>query len=126
MTEVKVLVPAGMLGAGFTAESVQRGIALGADAIAVDGGSTDSGPYYLGSASPKMPAEAITADLRIMLVHGAAAGIPVIVGSAGTGGTDTGVDWVAGLVEQIAVEEGLSLRVARIYSEQRAETNREH
>lgn len=122
MTEVKVLVPAGMLGAGFTAESVQRGIALGADAIAVDGGSTDSGPYYLGSASPKMPAEAITADLRIMLVHGAAAGIPVIVGSAGTGGTDTGVDWVAGLVEQIAVEEGLSLRVARIYSEQRAET----
>lgn len=122
MTEVKVLVPAGMLGAGFTAESVQRGIALGADAIAVDGGSTDSGPYYLGSASPKMPAEAITADLRIMLVHGAAAGIPVIVGSAGTGGTDTGVDWVAGLVEQIAVEEGLSLRLARIYSEQQAPT----
>ena len=48
MAEAKVLVPAGMLGAGFTAESVDRGIALGADAIAVDGGSTDSGPYYLG------------------------------------------------------------------------------
>lgn len=118
MAEAKVLVPAGMLGAGFTAEAVARGIALGADAIAVDGGSTDSGPYYLGSASPKMPAEAIAADLRIMLVQGAAAGIPVIVGSAGTSGTDTGVDWVASIVETIAAEEGLSLRVARIYSEQ--------
>ena len=121
MAEAKVLVPAGMLGAGFTAESVQRGIALGADAIAIDGGSTDSGPYYLGSASPKMPAEAIAADLRILLVHGRAAGIPVIVGSAGTSGTDTGVDWVAGIVEAIAAEEGLSLRLARIYSELRPE-----
>lgn len=122
MAEAKILVPAGMLGAGFTAESIERGIALGADAIAIDGGSTDSGPYYLGSASPKMPAEAIAADLRLMLVHGAAAGIPVIVGSAGTSGTDTGVDWVAGIVEEIAAEEGLALRVARIYSEQRLDT----
>ena len=48
VAEAKVLIPAGMLGAGFTPESVARGIALGADAIAVDGGSTDSGPYYLG------------------------------------------------------------------------------
>jgi hypothetical protein len=119
--QTHVIVPAGMLGAGFTAEAVDRGIALGAHAIAVDGGSTDSGPYYLGAASPKMPAEAITADLRIMLTRGAAAGIPVIVGSAGTSGTDTGVDWVAGLVEAIAVEEGLRLTVARIYSEQAIE-----
>ena len=119
MADAKVLVPAGMLGAGFTADAIQRGIALGAGAIAIDGGSTDSGPYYLGSASPKMPAEAIAADLRLMLVHGHAAGIPVIVGSAGTSGTDTGVDWVTGIVEQIAAEEGLGLRIARIYSEQR-------
>jgi hypothetical protein len=122
VAEAKVLVPAGMLGAGFTAEAIERGIALGAGAIAIDGGSTDSGPYYLGSASPKMPAEAIAADLRLMIVHGAAAGIPVIVGSAGTSGTDTGVDWVAGIAEQILKEEGLSLRVARIYSELHVDT----
>ena len=65
-----------------------------------------------------MPAQAIAADLRLMLVKGAAAGIPVIVGSAGTSGTDGGVDWVASLVEEIAAEEGLTLRLARIYSEQ--------
>lgn len=116
--DTRVIVPAGMLGAGFTTEAIERGIALGGHAIAIDGGSTDSGPYYLGAAAPKMPAEAITADLRTMLIPAAAAGIPVIVGSAGTSGTDAGVDWVAELVGEIAEEEGLPLRVARIYSEQ--------
>jgi hypothetical protein len=116
---VRVLVPAGMLGAGFTAESIDRGIALGADVIAIDGGSTDSGPAYLATASPKMPAEAIAADLELMLTAGAAAQIPLIVGSAGTSGTDTGVDWVAGIVDDIARAQNLHhLRVTRIYSEQ--------
>ena len=53
-----------------------------------------------------MPAEAIAADLRLMMSKGLPAGIPVIVGSAGTSGTDSGVDWVAGIAEQIAIEEG--------------------
>ena len=118
MADAKVLVPTGMLGAGFTAASVDRGIARGAHAIAIDGGSTDSGPAYLGAAMPKMPAEAIAADLRLAITKGLAAHIPVIVGSAGTSGTDAGVDWVADLVEAIAVDEGLTLRLARIYSEQ--------
>jgi len=38
-----------MLGGGFPAETITRGIALGADIIAIDGGSTDSGPHYLVS-----------------------------------------------------------------------------
>lgn len=118
MPESRVLVPAGMLGAGFTQEALDRGVALGADAIAIDGGSTDSGPHYLGAAVGKMPAEAVAADLRMMLTTAQRAGIPVIVGTAGTSGTDTGVDWVAGMVEDIARDEGLTLRLARIYSEQ--------
>ena len=118
MANARIVIPAGMLGAGFGPAALDRGIELGADAIAIDGGSTDSGPAYLGRAMAKMPAQAIAADLRLMLVKGAAAGIPVIVGSAGTSGTDSGVDWVGSLVEQIAVEEGLTLRLARIYSEQ--------
>ena len=118
MADAKIIVPAGMLGAGFTAAQLDRGIALGAHAIAIDGGSTDSGPAYLGRAMPKMPPEAIAADLRLMLRKGSAAGIPVVIGSAGTSGTDRGVDWVAGMVEEIAADEGLSLRLARIYSEQ--------
>lgn len=117
----KVLVPTGMLGAGFTAESVQRGIDLGAHVIAVDGGSTDSGPYYLGAATAKTTERAVSHDLRIMLTAARRAGIPVIVGSCGTSGTDAGVDWVAGLVARIIEEESLGLTVARIYSEQTAD-----
>ena len=117
----KVLVPTGMLGAGFTPESVARGIELGADVIAVDAGSTDSGPYYLGAATAKTTERAVAHDLRILLVAAQRAGIPLIVGTCGTSGTDAGVDWVAGIAEKVAAEERLSPSIARIYSEQRHE-----
>lgn len=117
---VSILVPTGMLGAGFEPSTVERGIALGADVIAIDGGSTDSGPYYLGSSSPKSTEQQVARDLRIVLKAAAAAGIPLVVGSCGTSGTDRGVDWVAGIAARVMAEEGLDLPVARIYSEQDA------
>ena len=120
-SSVGILVPAGMLGAGFDPATVVRGLALGADVIAVDGGSTDSGPYYLGTGQAKTAADAVRSDLRILLAAACDAGIPLIVGSCGTGGTDAGVRWVAGIVDDISAEDGLRLNVARIYSEQRAE-----
>ena len=120
MTAVRVLTPTGMLGGGFPPETVTRGLALGADVIAVDGGSTDSGPYYLGPGTAKTAAAAVTRDLRLLLRAAASAGIPLIVGSCGTSGTDSGVDWVAGIARTILAEEGLDLRIATIYSEQPA------
>jgi hypothetical protein len=110
-----------MLGAGFPAESVNRGIERGADAIAIDAGSTDSGPYYLGAAASKSAAPAVKRDLKILLTAAREAGIPLIVGSCGTSGTDHGVDWTAELVTEIAAEERSSFRLARIYSEQAPE-----
>ncbi len=115
---VKVLVPTGMIGAGISPAHVARGIALGADVIACDGGSTDSGPYYLGAATAKTTELAVANDLRVMITAAAAAGIPVIVGSCGTSGTDAGVDWLAEIADRVMAEEGLTLTVARIYSEQ--------
>jgi hypothetical protein len=120
----RVLVPAGMLGGGFPAHTVDRGIALGADVIAVDGGSTDSGPHYLATGTPKTTDEAVTRDLRMLLGPAQAAGTPLIIGSCGTAGTDDGVDWVASIVEHIADQEGIHLRIARLYSEQDGETIR--
>ena len=117
---VRVLVPIGMLGAGFPDETVARGIELGADVIAVDAGSTDSGPYYLGASQPKTARAAVLHDLRSILKHARMAEIPVIVGSCGTSGTDDGVAWVDEICLQIAAEEGLDLRIARIYSELKA------
>jgi hypothetical protein len=111
-----------MLGGGFPAQTVHRGLALGADVIAVDGGSTDSGPYYLATGTPKTTDEAVERDLRMLLGPARAAGTPVVIGSCGTSGADRGVDWVASIVERIANEDGLGLRVARLYSEQHPST----
>ncbi|MGI5127786.1 acyclic terpene utilization AtuA family protein [Pseudonocardia sp. CA-107938] len=126
VTSVRILSPSGMLGAGWDHATIERGIALGADVISIDAGSTDSGPYYLGSASPKTAAKAVARDLRSLLTAAAGADIPVIVGSCGTSGTDSGVDWVAGIAAQVMAEEGLDLAVARIYSEQNAADLKEH
>ncbi|MGP4096374.1 acyclic terpene utilization AtuA family protein [Nonomuraea sp. KM90] len=123
---VRVLSPSGMLGAGWDHATIERGIALGADVISIDAGSTDSGPYYLGSATPKTTAKAVARDLRSLLTAASGAGIPVIVGSCGTSGTDSGVDWVAGIAAEVMAQEGLDLKVARIYSEQDATRLKEH
>jgi hypothetical protein len=115
---VGVIFPTGMLGGGFSREMVHAGIKMGATAIAVDGGSTDSGPYYLGSGTPKTTAAAVERDLRILLLEARHARIPLLVGSCGTSGTDSGVDWVAEMACRIAKEEGLRFRLACVYSEQ--------
>lgn len=118
---VGVLVPSGMLGSGFSPESLQRGIELGASIIAVDGGSTDSGPYYLGTGNPKVPAGAIRRDLDLLIRAAAAADIPLVVGTCATAGTDAGVDLVAGIAEEILSTAGLHRTIARIYCEQQAD-----
>src|SRR6478672_10381663 len=117
---VGILVPTGMLGGGFSPDTITRGISLGADVIAVDGGSTDSGPYYLGAGVAKTTEGAVRRDLRLLLAAARSARIPLIVGSCGTCGTDSGVHWVAGIVDAICAEDGLDLTVAKIFSEQQA------
>lgn len=119
---VGILVPTGMLGAGFPPETITRGLALGADVIAVDGGSTDSGPYYLGTGRAKTAESAVRHDLRLLLAATSSAGIPLLIGSCGTAGTDSGVNWVGDIVRDICDEDGLDLTVAKIFGEQRAET----
>jgi len=118
--QVGILVPAGMLGAGFDPATIERGLSLAPDVIAVDGGSTDSGPFYLGSGEAKTTADAVARDLRILLRAAATAHIPLIVGSCGTSGTDSGVDWVAEIAESVSTDDRLDLSIARIYSEQSA------
>jgi hypothetical protein len=48
-------------------------------------------------------------------------GVPLLIGSCGTSGTDSGVDWTADICAEIAREEGLSAKVALLYSEVTAE-----
>jgi hypothetical protein len=48
MEELRILSPTAILGYGFPAESLAEGMARNPHAIAVDAGSTDAGPYFLG------------------------------------------------------------------------------
>lgn len=118
-TSCKVLVPSGVLGSGCPQEAFDRGISLRPDAIAVDAGSTDSGPYYLGAGVSKMTRKATKRDLRQLMIGRAELGIPLLIGSCGTSGTDAGVDWMAEICAEIAAEEGQSVKVALLYSEQK-------
>ena len=118
--ETKVWVPSGVLGSGFAPETVARGLELGPDAIAIDAGSTDSGPHYLGTGTSKMTREAVAHDLRQLLRARERLGCPLLVGSCGTCGVDAAVDWVGEIVLELLAEESLSAKVTLLYAEQRA------
>ncbi|MDH6120977.1 hypothetical protein ABH930_005159 [Kitasatospora sp. GAS204A] len=116
--EIRILAPTGVLGAGFRVESLERGVALRPHVIACDAGSTDSGPYYLGSGQPKLSRQAVGRDLRLLLKARDTLGVPLVIGSCGTSGRDIGVDQVAELAREIARQEGLSFKLALIYADQ--------
>lgn len=118
MKVCKVFVPFGAVGSGIEKEAFDNGIAMCPDAIASDAGSTDSGPYYLGTGRGKYAREAVKEDLRLMLKGGRKLGVPVLVGSCGTCGSDQGVDEAAAICSEICKEEGFDLKIAKIYTQQ--------
>lgn len=115
---VKIVVPTGSLGAGAREEELAYGIAQGARAIATDAGSTDSGAAYLALGMSKNNKGSVKRDLTILMKAGAAAGIPIIVGTSGQAGGDMNVDWTRDIVLEVATELGIQPRIAILYSEQ--------
>ena len=113
-----VLVPSGVLGLGFSPEALACGVALGCDLIAIDGGSTDSGPHSLGTGRSKYSRVVCKAEWRALMEARAALGVPLVIGTAGTCGTDSAVDWMFEITHELAAELGQRLRVARLYSSQ--------
>ncbi|MBI5068272.1 MAG: acyclic terpene utilization AtuA family protein [Deltaproteobacteria bacterium] len=111
---MKVLSPTAILGYGFPAASFERGLSLRPDVIAVDAGSTDPGPHYLGAGKSFTSRKAVKRDLAHMLRAGRALGIPVLVGSAGGAGAAPHLAWSEEIVLEIAREEGLRFRMAVI------------
>ncbi|NBB15435.1 acyclic terpene utilization AtuA family protein [Caulobacter sp. SLTY] len=115
---IRILVPCGSLGSGVKADEVKLGLSLGANAIASDAGSTDSGAAYLVLGKAKYPREAIKRDLKILMKAQADANIPLLVGTCGQSGSDAALNLVRDIAIEIAGEEGLSPRIALLYSEQ--------
>lgn len=119
--EVRVLAPSGVIGAGFKASSLARGVDLKPHVIACDAGSTDSGPAALGSGKAKLSRDACKRDLRLLLLAREQLGVPLIIGSCGTSGRDSGVDWMADIALEIADEDNLNFSLALIYADQPAD-----
>ena len=117
-TPVRVLVPSGVLGMGVRADELAAGLALRPHAIAVDAGSTDSGPAALATGLSKYSRKAIKRDLALLMAAREHAKIPLLVGSCGTSGCDSALDWTVDIVVEIAREQGIAPRIAILHSEQ--------
>lgn len=112
----------GMLGYGFPVSSVEEAVRRGIDLIAVDAGSTDPGPYYLGSGKPFVSMSMVVRDLDLLLDAQAKTGAPIIIGSAGGAGTNSQVDFVLDALETALKARGETKKVAVIRSELSKET----
>ncbi len=117
MREIKVLSPTAILGYGFPEESFKNGLTKKPDIIAIDAGSTDPGPYYLGAGVSFTDREGVKRDLKHILKAGKELAIPVLVGTAGGSGADVHLAWNEAIVNEIAREENLKLKVAVIKAE---------
>lgn len=113
----RVLVPSGVLGLGFDAEALAAGIETHPDIIAIDGGSTDSGPFYLGTGTSKYSRAACKAEWRQLMLARAQAQVPLVITSCGTCGTDSMVDWMLEITRELAQELSQSISVATLYCE---------
>ena len=114
----RVLIPSGALGLGYDAEALARGVALKPDLIAIDGGSTDSGPSYLGRGVSKYAREGTKSEWAGLIRAAHAADCPLVIGTAGTCGTDSMVDWLLEITREILAEDGRTAKIATLKSGQ--------
>ena len=115
--ELRLVAVNGCLGYGFDADSLAAGVEAGPDVIGADAGSTDPGPYYLGSGQSLVRPAQIRRDLGLALTKARAAKVPLIVGSAGMGGGEPNLQIFKRILLEIARDEGLHFKLATIHSE---------
>src|SRR6516164_2384925 len=111
---------------GFRAESLDKAIALGVRMVGCDAGSTDPGPGPLATGTCMFSTAAVKRDTEIMMTRAIDAGIPLIIGSAGTSGSDAGLAWMVNIVREIARKHDLHFKLAVIHSELSQEVVRRH
>lgn len=117
MDELRVLSVCGNLGYGFPKTSLENGLARDPHIMGADNGSTDAGPYYLGSGDQLTKREQIRRDLGFSLAAARKKKIPYIIGSAGTAGGNPHVDSVLDTMNELAKRDGHRFKLAVIRSE---------
>ncbi|HHY09200.1 MAG TPA: DUF1446 domain-containing protein, partial [Firmicutes bacterium] len=117
MKEFKILSPTAILGYGFPEASFLAGLAREPHVIAVDAGSTDPGPYYLGSGRSFTQRSAVKRDLRYLIKAALEREIPLIIGSGGGSGAKAHVEWNLAIIQEVLQELQKTARLAVIYSD---------
>jgi hypothetical protein len=117
-TPVKIYVPQGSLGVGLFPEEVEYALAWGAQAMAMDAGSTDAGAAYLAKGVSKNDRGSVKKDLAHLMAAQHKAKIPILIGTSGQAGGDANVNWTRDIAIEIARENGYTPKIAVLYSEQ--------
>ena len=118
MREFRMVSTSGILGYGYPEASLNAALERGVDMIGCDGGSSDPGPYYLGSGKPFVSLRAMKRDLRLMLIAAIRHRVPMVIGTCGGAGGEPHLRIVAQMVRDIARDEGLHFNLALIHAEQ--------
>lgn len=108
----------GILGYGFPEASIRAAMERKPHMFGVDGGSSDPGPFYLGSGKTLNSRLAMKRDLSLLLRAAIASGVPMMVGTAGGAGGEPHLQVCAEIVREIAREHDLHFRMALIHAEQ--------
>src|SRR3954447_211109 len=98
--EIRVLSPTAILGYGFPETSFAAGLARDPHVIAVDAGSSDPGPYYMGAGVSFTDREAVNRALRFGRRPGGEPRAPVVVGTAGGAGAAPHLAWTRAIIEE--------------------------
>ncbi|MBE6606323.1 MAG: DUF1446 domain-containing protein [Ruminococcaceae bacterium] len=114
---MKIVSLCGLLGYGYSEEALDIAFSENVDYVGVDAGSTDPGPYYLGSGKSFTDRAAVKRDLALALPKALEQRAPFIIGTAGGAGGAVHTDWLVEIIKEIASEQSLSFKLGIIYSD---------
>ncbi|MEA1950051.1 MAG: acyclic terpene utilization AtuA family protein [Planctomycetota bacterium] len=115
--QIRFMSICGLLGYGFPEESLRAGLDADPAFLGVDSGSSDPGPYYLGSGTSFLKPLQLKRDLELALCAAREKNIPLIVGTAGGSGAAPHVDTFLAILREIARRRNLSFRMAVIHAD---------
>jgi len=125
MEEIRVLSPTAILGYGYPPEALEEGMRRAPHVIAVDAGSTDGGPYYLGleprgeggGGAGSAFMQTLSRDVGPLLQAALDAEIPFLVGSAGFAGGEPHLMGTVAVFRNVAEARKLHFKAAVIHAE---------
>ena len=107
---MKIVALNGLLGYGYSEEALEIAFSEKVDYLGVDAGSTDPGPYYLGSGKSFTDRGAVKRDLSLALPKALEHKAPFIIGTAGGAGSIKVEAGAAGKIFKIEAKVGQAVK----------------